>query len=213
MSENNNTSRSGGTRPGFHVDPRFINLRPLAHGGNSLVYAATDSDCDKEVAIKKLSFCDRQGCKYALRELRLMRRLQHENVVTVYEVLGTNGYSLENGGNINFNINEVSSVYIVQELLHTDLHQLIQQKQLTQEHVRLFTYQLLRGLKYIHSANVLHRDLKPMNLLINVEDLVLKIADFGLARVVDGDYAHKVFTHDKNSYFQGKKFLQHRANW
>ena len=71
MSENNNTSRSGGTRPGFHVDPRFINLRPLAHGGNSLVYAATDSDCDKEVAIKKLSFCDRQGCKYALRELRL----------------------------------------------------------------------------------------------------------------------------------------------
>ena len=61
----------------------------------------------------------------------------------------------------------------------------------------MFTYQLLRGLKYIHSANVLHRDLKPMNLLINVEDLVLKIADFGLARVVDGDYAHKVFTHDK----------------
>lgn len=184
------------TRPGFHVDPRFTNLRPIGHGGNAVVYAATDSDCDKEVAIKKLSFLDRRGCKYALRELRLMRSLQHENVVTVYEVLGCNGFSLEKGGYINFNTNETSSVYLVQELLHTNLHQLIQQQQLTAEHVQLFTYQLLRGLKYIHSANVLHRDLKPMNLLINVEDLVLKIADFGLARVVDEEYCHKGFLTD-----------------
>ena len=64
--------------------------------------------------------------------------------------------------------------------------------QLTADHVKLFVYQLLRGLKYIHSANVLHRDLKPMNLLINVEDLILKIADFGLARVMDSEYNHKV---------------------
>ena len=188
--DNNNSAPSGMPRSGFNVDPRFINLRPIGHGGNAVVYSATDSDCDKEVAIKKLSFSDRRGCKYALRELRLMRRLQHENVVTVYEVLGSNGFSLERGGHIN--MNEASSVYIVQELLHTDLYQLVQQEQLTQEHVRLFTYQLLRGLKYIHSANVLHRDLKPMNLLINVEDLVLKIADFGLARVLDEDYSHKV---------------------
>ena len=174
------------------MDPRFTNLRAIGHGGNAMVYAATDSDCDKEVAIKKLNFSDRKGSKYALRELRLMRRLQHENVVTVYEVLGSNGFSLEKGGSVNYNLNEISSVYIVQELLHTDLHQLIQQQQLNEEHVRLFTYQLLRGLKYIHSANVVHRDLKPMNLLINVEDLVLKIADFGLARVIDTDYNHKV---------------------
>lgn len=188
----NVSAPSGGSKSGFNVDPRFINLRPVGHGGNAIVYSATDSDCDKEVAIKKLSFCDRRGCKYALRELRLMRRLQHENVVTVYEVLGSNGFSLERGGHINLNMNETTSLYIVQELLHTDLHHLIQQEQLTQEHVRLFTYQLLRGLKYIHSANVLHRDLKPTNLLINVEDLVLKIADFGLARVLDEDYPHKV---------------------
>ncbi|KAH3713426.1 mitogen-activated protein kinase 4-like [Dreissena polymorpha] len=194
--ENNDPAPTSEKKFGFHVDPRFINLRPLAHGGNAPVYSATDSECDKEVAIKKLSFGNRHSCKYALRELRLMRRLQHENVVTVYEVLGSNGLSLEKGGNVNLNINEISSVYIVQELLHTDLHQLIQQKQLSQDHVRLFTYQLLRGLKYIHSANVLHRDLKPMNLLINVEDLVLKIADFGLSRVVDPEYSHKGFLTD-----------------
>nr|BAG64616.1 unnamed protein product [Homo sapiens] len=52
-------------------------------------------------------------------------------------------------------------------------------------------YQLLRGLKYIHSANVLHRDLKPANIFISTEDLVLKIGDFGLARIVDQHYSHK----------------------
>ena len=48
-------------------------------------------------------------------------------------------------------------------------------------YLQYFLYQLLRGLKYIHSANVLHRDLKPNNLLVS-EDCDLKIADFGLAR-------------------------------
>ncbi|KAL2328675.1 hypothetical protein Fmac_022102 [Flemingia macrophylla] len=73
-------------------------------------------------------------------------------------------------------------VYIVYELMDTDLHQIIQSNQaLTDEHCQYFLYQLLRGLKYIHSANVLHRDLKPSNLLLNA-NCDLKICDFGLAR-------------------------------
>ncbi|NXQ45372.1 MK07 kinase, partial [Catharus fuscescens] len=56
----------------------------------------------------------------------------------------------------------------VLDLMESDLHQIIHSAQpLTLEHVRYFLYQLLRGLKYIHSANVLHRDLKPSNLLVN----------------------------------------------
>ncbi len=53
--------------------------------------------------------------------------------------------------------------------------------ELTDEHYQYFTYQMLRGMKYIHSANVIHRDLKPSNLLLN-SDCQLKICDFGLAR-------------------------------
>ena len=57
MAENKSSNNSVLTTvPGFRVDPRFTNLRPLGHGGNGVVYAATDSDCDKEVAIKKLTF-------------------------------------------------------------------------------------------------------------------------------------------------------------
>lgn len=57
--------------------------------------------------------------------------------------------------------------YIVQDLMETDLYKLLKSQQLSNDHVCYFLYQILRGLKYIHSANVLHRDLKPSNLLIN----------------------------------------------
>ena len=74
---------------------------------------------------------------------------------------------------------------MIHELMDTDLSQIIRSSQpLTDDHYQYFLYQVLRGLKYIHSANVLHRDLKPSNLLVN-ENCDLKICDFGLARVSD----------------------------
>lgn len=66
--------------------------------------------------------------------------------------------------------------------MEADLHQIIRSEQsLTDAHYQYFVYQICRGLKYIHSSNVLHRDLKPGNLLVNA-DCELKICDFGLAR-------------------------------
>uniref|UniRef100_A0A8B9E9C4 mitogen-activated protein kinase n=1 Tax=Anser cygnoides TaxID=8845 RepID=A0A8B9E9C4_ANSCY len=83
-----------------------------------------------------------------------------------------------------------SRSYVVLDLMESDLHQIIHSSQpLTLEHVRYFLYQLLRGLKYIHSANVLHRDLKPSNLLVN-ENCELKIGDFGMARGLGADPRH-----------------------
>lgn len=73
-------------------------------------------------------------------------------------------------------------VYLYEELMEADLHAIIRSGQpLTDAHFQSFIYQTLCGLKYIHSANVLHRDLKPGNLLVNA-DCELKICDFGLAR-------------------------------
>merc|ERR1711937_689248 len=77
---------------------------------------------------------------------------------------------------------DFEDIYIVTDLMETDLHRVIYSKQqLTDEHFQYFIYQLLRGLKYLHSANVLHRDLKPSNILVN-KNCDLKICDFGLAR-------------------------------
>ena len=106
--------------------------------------------------------------------------------------------------------------YMVQTLMETDLHKLLKTQRLSTDHIRYFVYQILRGLKYIHSANVLHRDLKPSNILLNTScDLKVslsvcplrtshpllytphiqwhcqQICDFGLARVADPTHDHK----------------------
>ncbi|KAK3096500.1 hypothetical protein FSP39_000784 [Pinctada imbricata] len=178
----------------FNIDSRFSNLRPLCFGGNGIVFSALDKECEKTVAIKKISFSDKKTCKYALREIKIIRRLRHDNIVTVYDILGPDGRGLSTRTSVS--LSELTSLYMVQELLDIDLLQLIQSQLLTSDHAQLFLYQMLRGLKYIHSANIVHRDLKPANLLINVEDLVLKIGDFGLARVIDSEYSHKGFLTD-----------------
>uniref|UniRef100_A0A8C0DRW7 Mitogen-activated protein kinase 4 n=1 Tax=Balaenoptera musculus TaxID=9771 RepID=A0A8C0DRW7_BALMU len=140
---------------GFDLGSRYMDLKPLGCGGNGLVFSAVDNDCDKRVATKKTVLTDPQSVKHALREIKIIGRLDHDNIVKVFEILGPSG----------------SHVYIVQEYMETDLANVLEQGPLLEEHARLFMYQLLRGLKYIHSANVLHRDLKPANLFINTEDL------------------------------------------
>ena len=174
---------------GFDLGSRYMDLKPLGCGGNGLVFSAVDNDCDKRVAIKKIVLTDPQSVKHALREIKIIRRLDHDNIVKVFEILGPSGSQLTDDVG---SLTELSSVYIVQEYMETDLANVLEQGPLLEEHARLFMYQLLRGLKYIHSANVLHRDLKPANLFINTEDLVLKIGDFGLARIMDPHYSHKV---------------------
>ena len=78
-----------------------------------------------------------------------------------------------------------NETYLYEELMECDLAAIIRSGQpLTDAHFQSFIYQILCGLKYIHSANVLHRDLKPGNLLVNA-DCELKICDFGLARIQD----------------------------
>lgn len=115
-------------------------------------------------------------------------------------------------------IEQMKDVYIVQCLMETDLYKLLKTQRLSNDHICYFLYQILRGLKYIHSANVLHRDLKPSNLLLNttcdlkVSGLMFEfnwctsisnetfffncggqICDFGLARVADPEHDHTGF--------------------
>ena len=73
--------------------------------------------------------------------------------------------------------------------MECDLYKLLRSQKLSDDHICYFTYQILRGLKYIHSANVLHRDLKPPNLLLN-SNCDLRICDFGLARIADPEFDH-----------------------
>lgn len=83
------------------------------------------------------------------------------------------------------NIMDFQDIYIVSDLMESDLECIISSPQpLSNAHFQYFLYQILRGVKFIHSANVLHRDLKPSNILVN-SNCDLCICDFGLARGVE----------------------------
>jgi len=164
----------------FEVESKYSLIRPIGHGAYGVVISALNKDDNAKVAIKKVSraFEDPIDAKRILREIKLMKKFEHENVIRILDLIPPP-----------VTAEEFEDIYIVQDLMETDLHRIIYSKQaLSIDHVQYFVYQILRGLKYIHSANVLHRDLKPSNLLVN-SNCDLKICDFGLARGVEDEQA------------------------
>ena len=155
----------------IQIDRRYSELKAIGKGSYGVVVSATDSVAQDKVAIKKISpmAAHSQDAKHVLREVRLMRYLGiHENIVTLKN-LSTKESSDE--------------LYIVMELLDSDLHRIIQSsQQLSDAHNRFFMHQLIKGVSYLHKHNVIHRDLKPGNLLVT-RNCELRIADFGLARL------------------------------
>ncbi|XP_044278519.1 mitogen-activated protein kinase 7 isoform X1 [Varanus komodoensis] len=157
----------------FEVGDEYEVIETIGTGAYGVVSSARRKDTGQQVAIKKIpnAFDVVMNAKRTLRELKILKHFKHDNIIAIKDILKPSvPYA------------EFKSVYVVLDLMESDLHQIIHSSQpLTLEHVRYFLYQLLRGLKYIHSANVIHRDLKPSNLLIN-ENCELKIGDFGMAR-------------------------------
>jgi len=164
------------TTPSISFPPdlqrKYQITRELGQGAYGIVCAAKNIQTGQEVAIKKVTkiFDKPILAKRALRELKLLVHFNgHENITSIIDmdIANTEDYN---------------EIYLGEELMEADLHQIIRSEQpLTDAHYQYFIYQVCRGLKYIHSANVLHRDLKPGNLLVNA-DCELKICDFGLAR-------------------------------
>ncbi|PHT33320.1 Mitogen-activated protein kinase 17, partial [Capsicum baccatum] len=149
----------------------------VGRGSYGVVAAAVDTHTGKKVAIKKINnvFEHVSESMRILREIKLLRLLRHPDIVQVKQIL------------LPPCRREFKDIYVVFELMECDLQHVIKANdRLTPEHYQFFLYQLLRGLKYMHTANVFHRDLKPKNILANA-DCKLKICDFGLARAAFGD--------------------------
>ncbi|XP_069100335.1 mitogen-activated protein kinase 7 [Pleurodeles waltl] len=157
----------------FDVGDEYEIIETIGTGAYGVVSSARRRSTGQQVAIKKIpnAFDVVTNAKRTLRELKILKHFKHDNIIAIKDILKPSvPYA------------DFKSVYVVLDLMESDLHQIIHSSQpLTLEHVRYFLYQLLRGLKYIHSANVIHRDLKPSNLLIN-ENCELKVGDFGMAR-------------------------------
>jgi serine/threonine protein kinase len=166
----------------FHLPIRYQNIEPVGSGGFGCVVSAYDQVTGTKVAIKKISNLferERSFQKRILRECKILRHLRnHENIVQLIDLILPLGFE------------QFNDVYIVTNLMDFDLNKLLRRdnQPFTEQAIQYFLHQILRGLKYIHSANIIHRDLKPENILLN-RNMDLMICDFGLSRgIANGDY-------------------------
>ncbi|KAL8167615.1 hypothetical protein V2J09_009114 [Rumex salicifolius] len=165
---------------------RYKILEVVGKGSYGVVGAAIDTYTGEKVAIKKINdiFEHTSDAIRILREVKLLRLLKHPDIVEIKRIM------------LPPSKRDFKDIYVVFELMESDLHQVIKANDdLTCEHHQFFLYQMLRALKYIHTANVYHRDLKPKNILANA-NCKLKICDFGLARVAFSDTPTTVFWTD-----------------
>ncbi|EFO86703.1 CRE-LIT-1 protein [Caenorhabditis remanei] len=171
--------------------------RPIGYGAFGVVWSVTDPRSGKRVALKKMPnvFQNLASCKRVFREIKMLSSFRHDNVLSLLDILQPANPSF------------FQELYVLTELMQSDLHKIIVSPQtLTIDHVKVFVYQILRGLKYLHTANILHRDIKPGNLLVN-SNCILKICDFGLARTWDQrdrlNMTHEVVT----QYYRAPELL------
>ncbi|CAF1487742.1 unnamed protein product [Adineta ricciae] len=154
---------------------RYNLLSVRGEGTFAVVYYGRDTLTNDEVAIKKIKIGSRQEAAdginlTALREIKFLQEVKHPNVIELLDSFGEYGSNSPN-------------ICLVFEYMSTDLEEIITNRSilLTTTHVKAYMIMLLLGLEYLHNNWILHRDLKPNNLLINKQG-VLKIGDFGLAK-------------------------------
>ncbi|XP_073994644.1 cyclin-dependent kinase 17-like isoform X2 [Rhodnius prolixus] len=167
---------------GFGRMETYTKLDKLGQGTYATVFKGKSRLTDNLVALKEIRLEHEEGAPCtAIREVSLLKELRHANIVTLHDIVHTE-----------------KSLTLVFEYLEKDLKQYMDDhgNMLSMNNVKLFLFQLLRGLSYCHRRRILHRDLKPQNLLIN-ERGELKLADFGLARaksVPTKTYSNEVVT-------------------
>lgn len=174
----------------------FRQEEQVGEGTYGQVWSARDKQTNELVALKKVRMeSEREGFPLtAIREIKLLKTLHHDNIVALKEIVtgndqGKDGKSRSAAG---------SSIYLVFEYMDHDLTGLMDTPTIRfqEEHIKCYMLQLLQGLKYCHDRQVLHRDIKGSNLLID-NNGCLKIADLGLARSTGEEgrrYTNRVIT-------------------
>mmetsp|Transcript_4793 Transcript_4793/g.5780 ORF Transcript_4793/g.5780 Transcript_4793/m.5780 type:complete len:396 (-) Transcript_4793:48-1235(-) len=193
-----NIDQSSTSDNDFVVDTRYTGLERIGQGAYGCVVSALDSETGKRVAIKRVKhvFEDMVKAKRILREIKLLAHFHgHENLISISDIMtGTDTHDFDD-------------IYMVCKLMESDLDQIITSPQpLSRQHHQYFLHQILRGLHYIHSANVIHRDLKPGNILVN-SNCDLALCDFGLSRGLAGDVDHEMTEYVVTRWYRSPELL------
>lgn len=186
-----------------HVLRKYEVLQKLGRGAYGIVWKAVDKKTKKVVALKKIfdAFQNSTDAQRTFREIMFLQELdQHENIIRLLNV-----HKAENDRDI----------YLVFEFMETDLHAVIRANILEEIHKKYIVYQALKSLKFMHSADLLHRDMKPSNLLLNSECHV-KVCDFGLARSIaetDAKDTHVMTDYVATRWYRAPEILLGSPNY
>lgn len=153
-----------------HILKKYEIQTQLGQGAYGIVWRAVERKNNRIVALKKIydAFQNSTDAQRTFREIMFLHCLHHPNIIKLLHVHRA------------YNDRDI---YLVFEYMETDLHVVIRANILEDIHKQFIIYQLLKTMKYLHSAEILHRDMKPSNLLVN-SDCTMKVADFGLARSI-----------------------------
>ncbi|GAU98327.1 hypothetical protein RvY_09488 [Ramazzottius varieornatus] len=160
----------------------YMKMEQLGEGSYAVVYKGLSLRNHQVVALKEIKINPEEGTPFtAIREASLLKGLKHANIVTLHDIVHTK-----------------ETLTFVFEYVPHNLGQYLDKHSggLHPHNAKLFLFQLLRGLQYCHQRKILHRDLKPQNLLISDQG-ELKLADFGLARaksIPSHTYSNEVVT-------------------
>ncbi|KAK4856042.1 hypothetical protein QYF36_013544 [Acer negundo] len=170
----------------------FDRLEQIGEGTYGQVFMAREIETGEIVALKKIRMDnEKEGFPItAIREIKILKKLHHENVIKLKEIVTSPGPERDEQGRPDGNKYR-GSTYMVFEYMDHDLTGLADRPGLrfTVPQIKCYMKQLLTGLHYCHVNQVLHRDIKGSNLLIDNEGN-LKLADFGLARSFSHDHTN-----------------------
>ncbi|KAK4053233.1 Cyclin-dependent kinase catalytic subunit [Microbotryomycetes sp. JL221] len=164
---------------------KYERLEKVGEGTYGVVYRSRNRETNDIVALKKIRLeAEDEGVpSTAIREISLLKEMKDDNVVRLLDI-----------------VHSETKLFLVFEFLDMDLKRYMDKvgdgEGMGPDIVKKFTYQLVKGVYYLHAHRILHRDLKPQNLLIN-KDGNLKLADFGLARAFGiplRSYTHEIVT-------------------
>ncbi|KAL9175748.1 hypothetical protein ABFS82_02G131800 [Erythranthe guttata] len=150
---------------------RYSVVGPIGAGSSGKVFMCSDDQTDSTVAVKCIKFDSRKGLPGIVsKEIAILKQLNHNNIVRLLDVVEE-----QDNANLIFEYMEINLANAIYSQFKGNIF----------GHIKNILFQILEGVSYCHSQNVIHRDLKPPNVLLDNGMTIVKLADFGSSRIID----------------------------